>query len=212
MSASPSRAAAETLPAPQPLDPLLAEVRACRACEAHLPLGPRPVLRAEASATVMIVGQAPGTKVHETGIPWNDASGRRLREWLALDDATFYDARRIAIVPMGFCYPGTDAKGADAPPRAECAPLWHARLRAALPDIALTLLVGQYAQRWYLGRARKATLTETVRNFRAYLPLYLPTPHPSWRTTHWQKRNPWFEEEVVPELRRRVHALIGEAA
>jgi uracil-DNA glycosylase len=212
MFASPARnVTVRVVPTP-PLEPLLSDVRACRACADYLPLGPRPVLRAEATARVMIVGQAPGTKVHESGIPWNDASGRRLREWLAMDEDTFYDASRIAIVPMGFCYPGTDAKGGDLPPRPECAALWHDRVRAALPGIALTLLVGQYAQRHYLGRARKATLTDTVRAFRDYLPCFLPTPHPSWRTTHWQKKNPWFGNEVVPELRRRVHALTGVAA
>ena len=137
--------------APHALDRLLAEVRGCDLCAPDLPLGPRPVLRAAPSARIMIVGQAPGTRVHESGIPWDDASGRRLRDWLALDDDTFYDATRIAIIPMGFCYPGANPKGGDNPPRPECAPLWHARLVRALPRIALTLLVGQYAQRWYLG-------------------------------------------------------------
>jgi uracil-DNA glycosylase len=155
------------------------------------------------------VGQAPGTKVHETGIPWNDPSGKRLRAWLQLDDDTFYDEDRIAIIPMGFCYPGTKAMGGDAPPRPECAPLWQARLRAALPRIGLTLLVGQYAQRWYLGRRRRGSMTETVRAFRDYLPEFLPLPHPSWRTTAWQKKNPWFDDEVLTDARRRVHALIG---
>jgi len=187
---------------------LLAEVRGCDLCAAHLPLGPRPVLRAAARARVMIVGQAPGTRVHETGIPWNDASGRRLRDWLAIDDAAFYDETRIAIIPMGFCYPGANPKGGDNPPRPECAPRWHPPLGRALPNVALTLLVGQYAQRWYLGERARRTMTETVRAFRDYLPDFIPTPHPSWRTTHWQKRNPWFEQEVIPELRRRVHALL----
>ena len=191
-----------------PLDALLAEVRACRICEAHLPLGPRPVVRASASARLLIVGQAPGTKVHETGIPWNDPSGDRLRAWLALDRETFYDERRIAIIPAGFCYPGRFERGGDKPPRPECAPQWHRRLRALLPDIELTLLVGQYAQAFYLGDRREPTLTETVRNWRAYLPTFLPTPHPSWRSTIWLKRNPWFDAEVVPELRARVAALV----
>lgn len=194
------------------LDALLAEARACRLCEAHLPLGPRPVLRAQAGARLMIVGQAPGTKVHATGIPWNDPSGRRLRAWLDLDDATFYDESRIAIVPMGFCYPGANPMGGDAPPRPECAPLWHHRLRAALPRIRLTLLVGSYAQRWYLGGRSAATMTETVRAFRDHLPDFLPLPHPSWRTTAWQRKNPWFDQEVLPEARARVHALIGKGA
>lgn len=191
-----------------PLDALLAEVRACRICEAHLPLGPRPVVRASASARLLIVGQAPGTKVHETGIPWNDPSGDRLRAWLALDRETFYEERRIAIIPAGFCYPGRFERGGDKPPRPECAPQWHRRLRALLPDIELTLLVGQYAQAFYLGDRREPTLTATVRNWRAYLPTFLPTPHPSWRSTIWLKRNPWFDAEVVPELRARVAALV----
>ncbi len=156
----------------------------------------------------MIVGQAPGTDVHETGIPWNDASGRRLRQWLDLDHDTFYDARRIAIVPAGLCYPGVNPKGGDAPPRPECAPRWHPPLRSALDKIELTLLVGQYAQAIYLGRSRGKTMTETVRNWRDYLPDYLPTPHPSWRTTRWLRQNPWFEAELVPEIRRRIHALL----
>jgi uracil-DNA glycosylase len=190
------------------LDTLLAEIRACRLCAAELPLGPRPVLRASATARVMIVGQAPGTKVHETGIPFNDPSGDRLRDWLAVDRDTFYDHSRIAIVPMGFCYPGRLPRGGDRPPRPECAPAWHAKLRARLPAIELTLLVGSYAQAWYLGDRRGATLTETVHRWRDYLPAFLPTPHPSWRTIGWAKKNPWFEEAVVPELRRRVHALL----
>jgi uracil-DNA glycosylase len=187
---------------------LLARVRACRACEAHLPLGPRPVLRGRPSARLLIVGQAPGTRVHETGIPWNDPSGDRLRDWLGLDRERFYDERRIAIVPMGFCYPGRLPRGGDAPPRPECAPLWHPPLRAALPRVELTLLVGSYAQAYYLGARRQASMTETVRAWRDYLPEFLPTPHPSWRTTGWLKRNPWFEAEVVPELRRCVRALL----
>lgn len=194
----PSRALAE----------VLARVRACRVCAAHLPLGPRPVLRASGSARLLIVGQAPGTRVHETGIPWNDRSGDRLRAWLGVDRETFYDEARIAIVPMGFCYPGTDAKGGDLPPRPECAPLWHPEIAPHLPRIGLTLLIGQYAQRYYLGPRRKATMTETVAAWREYLPDYLPLPHPSWRNTAWLKRNPWFETELLPELRERVRALL----
>jgi uracil-DNA glycosylase len=190
------------------LDRLLAEIRACRACAAHLPLGPRPVLRARASARVLIVGQAPGTKVHASGTPWDDRSGDRLREWLAVDRGAFYDDSRIAIMPMGFCYPGTDGKGGDLPPRRECAPLWHARLLARLPRIELTLLVGRYAQTYYLGRRSKGTMTETVRAWRDYAPTYLPLPHPSWRNTGWLKRNPWFEADLLPVLRERTHALL----
>ncbi len=187
--------------APDPLAGLLAEVRACRACAAHLPLGPRPVLRAAASARLLIVGQAPGTRVHETGVPWNDPSGDRLRAWLDIGRDTFYDTARIAIVPMGFCYPGRDNNGGDLPPRRECAPLWHARLRALLPRVELTLLVGRYAQAYYLGARAGKRMAETVRAWRGFLPEFLPLPHPSWRTRGWVDRNPWFEAEVVPGLR-----------
>lgn len=190
------------------LDDLIAAARACRVCAEHLPLGPRPVLRAAAGARLLIVGQAPGTKVHESGVPWNDASGERLRDWLAVDRATFYDETRIAIVPMGFCYPGRDTRGGDKPPRPECAPLWHPPLRAALPDVTLTLLVGQYAQAYYLGARRGRSLTETVRAWREFAPEFLPLPHPSWRNTAWLKRNPWFTEALLPDLRRRVRALV----
>ena len=192
------------------LEELLAEVRACRVCAAHLPLGPRPVLRAAATARLLIVGQAPGTRVHESGIPWDDRSGERLREWLDLDPETFYDARRVAIVPMGFCYPGRDARsGGDNPPRPECAPLWHPPLAAALGRVEATLLVGAHAQAYYLGRARRRTMTETVRAWRDYAPRFWPTPHPSWRTTGWLRKNPWFEAEVLPALRRAVGRLVG---
>lgn len=184
------------------LDTLLARVRACRVCAAHLPLGPRPVLRAAVTARLLIVGQAPGTRVHETGIPWNDRSGDRLRDWLGFDRERFYDETRVAIMPTGFCYPGRAANGGDLPPRPECAPLWHPPLRAALPAITLTLLVGSYAQAWYLGPPRRASVTETVRAWRDYLPDFLPLPHPSWRTTRWQRDNPWFDDELLPELRR----------
>jgi uracil-DNA glycosylase len=187
---------------------LVARVRACAVCVPHLPLGPRPVLRGRPSARILIVGQAPGTKVHETGIPWNDPSGDRLRDWLGLERSAFYDERRIAIVPMGLCYPGRLPRGGDAPPRPECAPLWHPPLRAALPRVALTLLVGSYAQASYLGRRRQASMTETVAAWRDYLPDFIPTPHPSWRTTAWLRRNPWFAAELLPALRERVHALL----
>jgi uracil-DNA glycosylase len=193
------------------LDALFRDIRACAVCAETLPLGPRPVLRGRRSARICIVGQAPGIRVHGSGIPWNDPSGKRLREWLAVDDAVFYDEARIAIVPMGFCYPGTMENGGDFPPRPECAPLWHPLLRNAFANVELTLLVGSYAQAYYLGRARKKTMTETVRAWRDYLPDFLPTPHPSWRTTAWQKKNPWYDDEVLPELRRRVHALLGDA-
>ena len=192
------------------LDRLLEEVRACRLCAPHLPLGPRPVLRVAASARLLIVGQAPGTRVHETGVPWNDPSGDRLRAWLGLYPPDFYDERRIAIIPTGLCYPGRAAGGGDLPPRRECAPIWHPRLRPHLAQVRLTLLVGGYAQAWYLGNRRKATLTETVKAWREYLPDFLPLPHPSWRTTAWLRRNPWFEIETLPELRRRVAAALAD--
>jgi uracil-DNA glycosylase len=194
------------------IEKLLAEVRACRVCAAELPLGPRPVLRASADARLLIIGQAPGTRVHASGIPWDDRSGERLRDWLATPPEVFYDPGRIAIVPMGFCYPGVDARGGDRPPRPECAPLWHSRLLAALPRVELTLLVGAYAQAYHLGKRRKASLTETVRAWRDYAPDYLPLPHPSWRNTAWLKRNPWFEAELLPELRDRVGALLAATA
>ncbi len=202
------------------LDRVLRDARACRVCAADLPLGPRPVVRARVTARLLIVGQAPGTRVHETGIPWNDPSGERLRAWLAVDRETFFDQDRIAIMPMGFCYPGRDPRGGDNPPRPECAPLWHPPLLAALPAVELTLLVGLYAQRRYLGAKgsakggakgsarRRGTLTETVRAWADYGPATLPLPHPSWRNTGWLKRNPWFDAELLPELRDRVRALL----
>ncbi len=183
---------------------LLAEVAACRLCAASLPLGPRPVVRLDPRARLLIIGQAPGTRVHETGLPWNDRSGDQLRAWLGLDRAAFYDQSRIAIMPMGFCYPGRDKNGGDAPPRPECAPLWHARLRAWLPRIGLTLLVGGYAQAQYLGRR---SMTETVRDFAQFAPNFFPLPHPSWRNTAWQKRQPWFAASVLPALQSRLEAL-----
>jgi uracil-DNA glycosylase len=186
---------------------VVAEVRACTLCT-DLPLGPRPVLRAKPSARVLIIGQAPGTKVHETGIPWNDRSGDRLREWLGLDRDTFYDEGRIAIVPMGFCYPGRDAHGGDLPPRPQCAPTWHPKVVPLLRKVELTLLIGAYAQRRYLGDRRKAGMTETVTAWRDYGPAYIPLPHPSWRNTAWLRKNPWFEAELVPVLRQRVQALL----
>lgn len=188
---------------------LLKDVRACRHCERHLPLGPRPVLRVTSTARLLIVGQAPGTKVHETGVPWNDASGERLREWMGVDRDVFYDESRIAIVPMGLCYPGRAASGGDNPPRPECAPMWHPRLRPAMARIELTLLVGSYAQAYYLRERREDTMTETVRRYRDYLPDFLPLPHPSWRTTGWIRRNLWFKREVVPALRSLICHIIN---
>ena len=189
------------------LEALLREVRACRLCEPHLPLGARPVLRADERARVLIVGQAPGTKVHATGIPWNDPSGDRLRDWLAVDRDAFYDERLFAIIPTGLCYPGRGRSG-DLPPRPECAPQWHPPLRALLPRIELTLLIGQYAQAYYLRERRRQTLTATVHAWREYQPEFLPLPHPSPRNTRWLQVNAWFASEVLPRLRARVHELI----
>jgi uracil-DNA glycosylase len=190
------------------IDVLLAEIRACSACEAHLPLGPRPVLQASADARLLIVGQAPSATVHATGVPWDDRSGEQLRRWLGIDRDVFYDASRVAIMPMGYCYPGRGASG-DLPPRRECAALWHARLLAQMPHIALTLLVGQYAQRHFLGPARKAGLTETVQAFEDYAPRFMPLPHPSPRNTGWFKHHPWFERDVLPVLRERVREALA---
>ncbi|WP_019139812.1 uracil-DNA glycosylase family protein [Noviherbaspirillum massiliense] len=187
---------------------LLSEIRACQVCEAHLPHGPRPVVQASEQATLLIIGQAPGRRVHETGIPWNDPSGDRLREWLNLSRDVFYDERHVAIIPTAFCYPGKGKSG-DLPPRPECAPLWHPRLMQALPDIRLTLLVGRYAQEFALGERCKPTLTETVAAFREYLPHYLPLPHPSPRNQSWWKANPWFEAQVLPVLRERTAAALA---
>jgi len=183
------------------------EARACRLCAAHLPHGCRPVLRGSPAARLLIVGQAPGARVHATGIPWNDPSGDRLRQWLDMDRERFYDESRIAVLPMGLCFPGTNPKGGDYPPRPECGPLWHPRLRPAFAGVRLMLLIGSYAQAHYLGERRKRTMTDTVAAWRDYAPEFIPLPHPSWRNTAWLRRNPWFEAELVPELRRRVAAL-----
>ena len=194
---------------PKPnLKTLLTEIRACQVCAAHLPHPPRPVLRAKASARLLIVGQAPGRRVNETGIPWNDPSGDTLREWLQMTRDEFYDERRIAIIPAGFCYPGTGQNG-DLPPRPECAPLWHPPLLAALPKIELTLLIGSYAQAYYLNNRRKKTLAETVQSYAEYLPRFLPLPHPSPRNRMWLRRNPWFAAEVLPLLRERVSVVLA---
>jgi uracil-DNA glycosylase len=195
---------------PASLRGLLARIRRCEECRAHLPLGPRPIVVADARARILIVGQAPGRRVHESGVPWDDPSGDRLREWLGVDARTFYDPRLFAIVPMGFCYPGTTSSG-DAPPRPECAPLWHGPLLERLPAVELTLLLSRYAHEAYLGERRKATLTETVRAFRDYTPRRLPLPHPSPRNNRWLKQNPWFQAEVLPWLRRRVRRVLRDA-
>jgi uracil-DNA glycosylase len=183
------------------LDSLLTEVRACRVCADMLPLGPRPLVQGSATARILIASQAPGTRGHESGIPFDDASGERLRDWMGLTTDQFYDARHIAIVPMGLCYPGRLRGGGDAPPRPECAPLWRARLLTEMPEIGLTLLVGSYAQRHVLGPGK---MTDTVANFRSHLPRYFPLPHPSWRTRAWASRNPWFETLMLPALKLAV--------
>ena len=179
------------------------EVRACTVCAQHLPLGPRPIIRVDERARILITGQAPGTRVHETGLPWNDPSGDRLRDWLGVDRDTFYDLDRFGLVPMGFCYPGR-SKGGDMPPRPECAPLWHPRLRALLPEVKLTLLIGRYAQQRYLSVGAE-NLEVTVRRWQDFVSQgFFPLPHPSPRNTKWLRDRPWFETEVLPALRKTV--------
>jgi uracil-DNA glycosylase len=187
------------------LTQLLREIRACRICEAMLPHGPRPILRVSKSARLLIISQAPGSKVHQSGIPWDDASGDGLRDWMNLDRSVFYDQRKIAIIPMGFCYPGAEKSGGDSPPRPECASTWHERLLKHMPNLQLTLLVGHYSQARYLGPDRKRTMTETVKAFSEYGPGLFPLPHPSWRSRIWMRKHPWFEQLLIPRLRRAVH-------
>jgi uracil-DNA glycosylase len=186
---------------------LLNKIKLCEVCKEGLPLGPRPVVQLSVNSKIIIIGQAPGRRVHETGIPWNDASGKKLREWMNIDEATFYDPLIFSIMPMGFCYPGKGVSG-DLPPRAECAPLWHSQILKNYRHTPLILLIGQYAQRNYLKATCKKNLTETVKNFKEYLPNYFPLPHPSPRNQNWIKVNPWFMEEVIPELRKRIRSAI----
>ncbi|MDO6761825.1 uracil-DNA glycosylase family protein [Tamlana sp. 2_MG-2023] len=186
---------------------LLENIKQCRICEDHLPLGPRPVVRAHPNSKIVIIGQAPGTKVHASGIPWDDPSGKQLRKWLDVSVEDFYDASKFAIIPMGFCYPGKGKTG-DLPPRKECAPQWHDALFDELNQVELVLLIGMYAQKYYLRQAAKKTLTETVKNYNDYLPKFLPLPHPSPRNRFWLTKNSWFEVEVLPELRRRVKLIL----
>ena len=188
-----------------PLQDLLTDINNCRLCEPHLPLGARPIVRASSTARLLIIGQAPGTRVHKTGIPWNDPSGTRLRQWLNMNDGDFYNEEKVAIVPMGFCYPGKGKSG-DLPPRPECAKEWHHPLMNHLPNIQLTLLIGQYAQKYYLQDGYK-TLTERVRNWDTAPEGYLPLPHPSPRNQIWLKKNPWFDSELLPTLKERVYQL-----
>ncbi|WP_036228168.1 uracil-DNA glycosylase family protein [Marinobacterium jannaschii] len=192
-----------------PLHDLLTQIRQCDLCKEQLPLGPNPVVRASSSARILIIGQAPGTRVHASGIPWDDASGKRLRQWLNLSDEAFYDQSRIAIVPMGFCYPGKGRSG-DLPPRPECAPKWHHLLLQQMPDLELTLLIGQYAQKYYLQDQYK-TLTERVSHWQEAPDGIIPLPHPSPRNQIWLKRNPWFEQQLVPELQRRIKLISATA-
>lgn len=190
------------------MNSLLTAVSNCTACSAFLPHGCRPVLTANTSSKILLIGQAPGKKVHETGIPWDDKSGQTLRYWLGVKEATFYDPHIFALMPMGFCYPGKGKSG-DLPPRSECAPLWHALLLQHMKEIELTVLIGQYAQQYYLGKRVNETLTATVQAFKKYLPDYFPLPHPSPRNNIWQTRNPWFGNEVVPALQKKVKKILG---
>lgn len=197
-----------------PLDTLVTDIKACRLCEEHLPHGARPVVQLNQSAKILIVGQAPGRRVHESGIPWDDLSGNRLRQWMQLTKEAFYDSSDIAIMPMGFCYPGTGKSG-DLPPRNECAKKWHQPILEQLPNIQLTILIGQYAQRNYLNSLalttnNKQSLTERVRSWQTFLPAYLPLPHPSPRNQSWLKKNDWFESEVVPCLQHKVYSILSE--
>ena len=189
------------------LKSLLSEIRGCRHCEEYLPHGPRPVLVAKSSATILIIGQAPGLSVHQSGVAWDDPSGNRLRDWMGITSNDFYDPTNIAIVPMGFCYPGTGDSG-DLPPRKECSELWHQRLLKQLTNVKLTLLIGKYAQSYMLQSRNKSTLTKTVLAWKEYRPRLLPLPHPSPRNNRWLKKNPWFEAEVVPYLRRQTRRLL----
>ena len=191
------------------LESLLAEIRACRACAPELPHTPRPVVRVRAQTRLLICGQAPGRRVHESGLPFDDPSGDRLRAWMGIDRATFYEHPAIGVAGMAFCYPGTDAAGADFPPAPRCAKLWRARLLAELPNVELTLLVGTYALWWTPDGDRRCSMTERVRAWRSFPPSVLPLPHPSWRNTAWLKRNPWFEAEVTPYLRTEVARILA---
>lgn len=186
---------------------LIAEIRQCRECEAHLPFGPNPILAASEKSKILIVGQAPGLRVHESGVPWNDPSGDRLRSWMGLSSEEFYDTKNVAIVPMGFCYPGTGKSG-DLPPRPECSKLWHGQLLPKLKNIKLTLVIGNYAHAFCLRDKRKANLTATVNAWKEYRPDYLPLPHPSPRNNRWLKKNDWFERDVLPYMKQRVQKLV----
>jgi uracil-DNA glycosylase family 4 len=188
------------------MEQLLSEIRNCKVCKEHLPLGPRPVITGSHESKVVIIGQAPGLKVHQSGIPWDDQSGKKLREWLGVDDEIFYDTTNFAIVPMGFCYPGK-AKTGDAPPRKECAPLWHDKVLFQLKKVELILLIGSYATSYYLPK-EKTNLTHKVNHYEKYLPKYWPLPHPSPTNRFWRAKNPWFEEHIVPQLQRKIKEIL----
>jgi uracil-DNA glycosylase len=191
------------------MDKILSEVRNCTVCKAFLPKVPRPIIQASSVSKIVIIGQAPGRKVQDSGIPWDDASGNNLREWLGVDKQTFYNEKIFALIPMGFCFPGSGKSG-DLPPRPECAPLWHQQVLKSMTEIKLTLLIGQYAQNYYLKSPVKITLTETVKNYNDYLPNYIPLPHPSPRNNIWQKKNKWFKESLIQVLQEKVESLLGD--
>lgn len=191
------------------MDNLLHTIRQCNICTEHLPLGPRPVVTAHPESKIVIIGQAPGSKVHNSGIPWDDASGRQLRNWLNVTDEQFYDTKNFAIVPMGFCYPGKGKSG-DLPPRTECAPQWHEEIISKMPKVELIILIGMYAQKYYLKEQVKRTLTETVANYKAYLPKYFTLPHPSPRNRFWLTKNPWFYVDVLPEWKKSIKTILNQ--
>jgi uracil-DNA glycosylase len=190
-------------------DRLMVEIRGCAICAAHLPLGARPVVRGRPAARLLVISQAPGLAAHQSGLSFDDRSGDRLRDWLALDRAAFYDETRVAIMPIGFCYPGRDPAGGDRPPRRECAPRWHLALRRLLPAVELTLLVGGYAIRYYLPQTRARPIGEAIARWRDFLPTFFPLPHPSWRVARWLHEHPWFAAEALPELRARVAGILN---
>ena len=190
------------------MEDLLHNIRQCKICTKHLPLGPRPIVTAHPDSKIVIIGQAPGTKVHNSGIPWDDASGQQLRKWLDVSKNDFYNTKKFAIVPMGFCYPGKGKTG-DLPPRQECAPEWHATLLNKMPNIELIILIGMYAQKHYLQKEAKKTLTESVANYKEYLPKYFPLPHPSPRNRFWLTKNPGFDKEVVPMLQQKTKRILS---
>lgn len=192
------------------MDKLLSEIKNCRICEKNLPLGPRPIVAVHPKSKIIIIGQAPGSVVHETGVPWDDKSGENLRKWMGINDATFYDAKKIGLIPMGFCYPGRGKSG-DNPPTKECAPKWHNVLLNNIEKPELILLIGKYAQDYYLSGISKRTLTETVKNYKDYLPKHFVLPHPSPRNNIWQAKNEWFKTEVLPELRIKVEKILKES-